>query len=458
MRPGITELLRRRADLGRGGRGNSLRLGIGGAFTSRAGGAVTSRLAATAPEARSGRFPRGLPGCADAAELRHAGRLRLLAVRLRSRAGAAAGRTALLLHPARHLLGAVGGRRGARRGGLRPARAPAAARRAAVVLGGRCHRRRRPVRRLPHRRIHHARRRGARLRRHHRAHLHPGDPVRPARRTPRPGADRSQRRRRRLRGARPAPARPVPEHPRRLAGGHGPARPRARRPVPALPAPAPARGARRPARRRPGQAAAVLLAAGHPGRRRHRGRVLPDLLRRRTAHRDRAAHRPGRRCHERFLPRHPGRPSRRGVAHPPRRADRPAAVRFPGHHRRRVPGLLAGRNACPGNRRALRLRPRHRQPLPSLTRPHSGRRARKRRHRQRPHPATRRRARHRRPVPARESRRPPRTSYRIHDRASAHRGPRSCSWPESGSGGVRFGQLSQFGQLNGRREPQRAPR
>jgi hypothetical protein len=79
------------------------------------------------------------------------------------------------------------------------------------------------------------------------------------RRTPRPGADRSQRRRGRLRGARSAPARPAPPHPGRLASGPGPARPHPGRPLPALPPPA-AAGLRRPAvRRRPGAAAAVLL-------------------------------------------------------------------------------------------------------------------------------------------------------------------------------------------------------
>ena len=119
------------------------------------------------------------------------------------------------------------------------------------------------------------------------------------------------------------------------------------------------------------------------------------------------------------------RPSRRGVAHPPRRADRPAAVRLPGRHRRRVPALLAGRHACRRDRRAVPLRPRHRQSLPPLTGPHPGHRARKQRHRQRPHPAPWRRARHRRPLPARQPRRPPRTAHRIHCRASTHRGLRA---------------------------------
>ena len=223
---------------------------------------------------------RGVPqGRADAAVLRRAGRLRVLAVRIRARAGAAPGRTAFLLHPARGVLGAVGSRRGPRRGGLRRARAPAAPRHAAVGLGGRRHGRSRPVRRDPHRRIHPARRRAARLRRTALGRLHPGDPFRPARRTPRPRADRSQRRRGGLRGARPTPARPAPAHPGGLARGDGPARRRPRRPLPSLPVPAAAR-APAAACQRPGPAAAVLLAAGCPGRGGHRGRVLPDLLRR----------------------------------------------------------------------------------------------------------------------------------------------------------------------------------
>ena len=60
-----------------------------------------------------------------------------------------------------------------------------------------------------------------RLRWHRPAHLHPGDSVRPARRPPRPGAERSQRGRGRVRGARPSSARLVPGHPARLARGLG---------------------------------------------------------------------------------------------------------------------------------------------------------------------------------------------------------------------------------------------
>src|SRR6185437_6543879 len=153
---------------------------------------------------------------------------------------------------------------------------------------------------------------------------------------------------------------------------------------------------------RPRPAAAVLLAAGHDDRHRHRGRVLPDLLRRRTAHRYRAAGRPGRDRDEHLLPRHPDGPGRRRAAHPPRRADRPAAVGLAGRYRRRVRVLLVGCLARPGHRRAVPVRARRRQPVPPLAGPHPGRRTRPRRHRQRPRPAPRRRTRHRRPLPPRQ--------------------------------------------------------
>src|SRR6185369_14935005 len=81
---------------------------------------------------------RGLPpGRADAALLWRDRRLRVLALRVRARTRPAADRTALLLHRARRVLGAVVGRRGPHRDLLRPARAPPAPDAAAVVVGGR---------------------------------------------------------------------------------------------------------------------------------------------------------------------------------------------------------------------------------------------------------------------------------------------------------------------------------
>jgi MFS family permease len=107
-----------------------------------------------------------------------------------------------------------------------------------------------------------------------------------------------------------------------------------------------------------GAAVAVLLAAGRPGRRRHRDRVLRGLLRSRATGRHRAAHHPGRHRPEQFLPWHPGRPGRRSLAHPRSRADCTAAVRIPGCHRRRLPALLAGRLTGPGDHRPDLLRAR----------------------------------------------------------------------------------------------------
>src|SRR6185437_14782949 len=182
---------------------------------------------------------RGLPpGRPHPALLRRDIRLRVLAVRVRAGPNPPADRTALLLHRARRVLGAVVGWRGRHRGQLRPARPPPAPRGAAVVRRG------------PHRRADHARRRDARLRRHGPAHMRPGRLVRRARPAPRPRAYRSQRRRGRLRGARPAAARPAPGHPGGLAASAGPARPRPaglylryrREPLPAGPAGRAARG------------------------------------------------------------------------------------------------------------------------------------------------------------------------------------------------------------------------
>ena len=87
--------------------------------------------------------------------------------------------------------------------------------RAALVgyLGRSRHRWRRAVRHLPQHRHHDARRRAARIRRHDPAHLLSGDPVRAARRTPRPCADRGQRRRGCLRRACTAPLGPLQDTP-----------------------------------------------------------------------------------------------------------------------------------------------------------------------------------------------------------------------------------------------------
>ena len=264
----------------------------------------------------------------------------------------------------------------------------------------------------------------ARLRRHYLAHLHPGDPVRPAPRTPRPRADRSQRRRGRLRGACPAPARPLPGHPASwraamglpvlvLAGLYLRYR---HQPLPAAPAARPTGGrARLPLSC---WLLATLVAFGIAVEfcLVYFGAELLTAAGLRTAQAATA-------MSGFYLGILRGRP-RRGGAYPPRRPDRSAAVRLPGHHRCRVPPFwLAGSpsSRSPGCSSAGRRR----QSLPPLTRPHPGRRVRKRRHRQRPHPATRRRARHRRPLPARQPRRPPRAARRVRHRASTHRGLRA---------------------------------